>query len=80
VLNRDCLGETKCKVQTCVGKVMVSVVCDSAGTLLVEFLERFATISLDHTASHTVEDNLLPNFRREIKLHSRFVGLFFDNQ
>jgi len=30
------LGETKCKVQTCAGKVMVSVVCDSEGTLLVD--------------------------------------------
>lgn len=39
------MGETKCKLQTCAGKVMVSVVCDNEGTLLVEFLERCATIS-----------------------------------
>jgi hypothetical protein len=56
---------SKCKVHTCAGKVMVSVVCDSAWTSLVEFLERCATINSDHTASHTVEDKFLPNLRRE---------------
>ena len=52
-------------MQTCAGKVMVSVVCDSEGMSLVEFLERFTTVSSDHTASHTVEDNFLLNLRRE---------------
>lgn len=58
------LGESKCKAQTCAGKVMVSVVCESEGMLLVEFLERCATVSSDHSASHTDEDNFLPNLRR----------------
>jgi len=65
VLIRDLLVGSKCKVHTCAGKVMVSVVCDSAGTSLVEFLERCATVNSDHTASHTVEDKFLPNLRLE---------------
>ena len=48
MLNRDFLGGgTKWKVQTCAGKVMVSVFCDGEGTWLVDFFNILLTVRLN---------------------------------
>jgi hypothetical protein len=43
--HRSSPHKKKFKVQTSAGKIMASVFWDSEGTLLVEFLERGATIN-----------------------------------